>query len=147
MPVSAQKPGKCLQRSQRLAWRSQYAEVQVEAVKVVTAVLLDRFHVMHRDDRITADQRPVTMNEIARFFSAEKIDRVPLVQSADQREVVPQSSSHHGIPARIDDEDTKARRPGRLLLARAGTGRQLDDGAVASRRRGLRNRSRRGQFV
>src|SRR5215469_7477595 len=98
---------------------------------------------MHRDDRITADQRPVTMDEIARFFSAEKIDRVFLVQSADQREVVPQNPARHRIPTRIDDKDTKARWSGRLPLAAMGTRGQLDDRAVANSLRVLRRRSER----
>src|SRR5271165_7440232 len=86
---------------------------------------------MHRNDRISADQRPMTIDEFDRFPSAQKINQVFLAQATDQREVMAQDSARHRIPARIDDKDAEARISRRLVFLRSSTlpnaGGQLDD--------------------
>jgi hypothetical protein len=141
--VHAQKPGKRLQRRQRLPWRAQYTKMKAEAVEPGIALLLYGLQIMHGDYRITTDQRPVTMDEIPRFFPAEEIDRVFLVQSVDEGKIVAQHPARYRIPPRIDDKNAKARRPGRPRLAWAGANRQLDDCTFSHCRLVLRHRSGR----
>ena len=88
--MHAQKPGKRLQRHQHLSRRTQYTKVQVNTVEAGIPMLLYSVQVVHRDDWITTDQRPVAMDKITRSLPAKEINRVFPVQSTDQREIVPQ---------------------------------------------------------
>ena len=99
----------------------------MNAVEAGVPMLLYGVQVVHGDNWITTDQRPVTMNEITRSLPAEEINRVVPVQSADQREIMAQHPARDRIPARVDNEDAKARRPGWSGLALAGSRGQLDD--------------------
>jgi hypothetical protein len=64
----------------------------------------------------------VTAHELDGFFPAEHIDRVVLLQIADQREILVQNPTRSRIPARIDNEDAKARCGGRFLILLDGRG-------------------------
>jgi hypothetical protein len=101
--------------------------MKAEAVEPGIAILLYGLQVLHGDYRITTDQRPMPLDEIARFFPAEDIDRIFLVRSVDEGKIVAQHPACYQIPPRIDDKNAKARRPGRLRIARAGARRHLDD--------------------
>ena len=100
--------------------------------------------IVHGDNWIPADQRSMTTDELGGFLSAQKIDRVVPVQTADQREVMAQDPARYRIPARIDDEDAKPRRARRLVFPRTRSlpdaGRQLDDRPFLYQRRFLRRR-------
>ena len=65
LTVHAQKPGKRLQRRQRLPWRAQYTKMEVEAMEPGIAMLLYGLQIVHGDYRITTDQRPMPLDEIA----------------------------------------------------------------------------------
>jgi hypothetical protein len=55
LAVFTQKARKYLQGRQRLSWRTLYPEVQMEAVEACSPTLLDGLHIVHCNDRITAD--------------------------------------------------------------------------------------------
>src|SRR5580704_15186377 len=111
--VFHQKASKGLQAHERLLGGAQEAQRQAEAVEADSPALPERMHVVHGDNRISADPRSVTAHELDRLFAAEHIDRVVLLQIADQPKILVQDPTRSRIPARIDDEDAKARRGGR----------------------------------
>jgi hypothetical protein len=56
----------------------------MEAMKPGRSVLAYRLQIVHRNDRIAADQRAMTADELGRFLPAQKIKQLFLVKSADQ---------------------------------------------------------------
>src|ERR1700730_17934642 len=76
------------------------------------------------------------------------IDRIVLLQIAEQREILDKNPMRRRVPARIDDEDVKARCSGRFVRLASrrlpGLGPRLDDVAFLPRGRHLRRRCRGG---
>jgi hypothetical protein len=124
---------------------AQQTEGQPKPVETGGPAPVQSVHVVHGDDRVPADPRPVLALERDRLFPAQDIDRIILLQVADQREILDQNLMRRRVPARIDDKDVKARCGGRLVRLAArrlpGLGLRLDD--VAFMRHGRNWRSRR----
>jgi hypothetical protein len=74
----------------------------------------------------------VTAHELDGFFAAEHINRVVLLQIADQREILVQNPTRSRIPARIDNEDAKTRCGGKFPIL-------LDSGGLRLGERGSDN--------
>ena len=107
--VFHQKASKGLQSHERLLGSVKKTERQSEAVETTSPALVQRSHVVDGDNRIPADPRSVSAHELDRLFAAEHVDRVVFLQISDQRKILVQDPTRSRIPARIDDEDTKAR--------------------------------------
>src|SRR6516164_4396155 len=140
--MSVEKTDKVLQSQQRLLWRAHKAEMQPETVEVGSPALVHRRQVVHRDGRLPADPLRVVTDELDRLFPAEDVDRVLLLQIPDQSEILLQDFVSRRVPARIDNENAKARcrdfntsgiDPPRWRLGRAGSG-NLSRSARYSRR-------------
>src|SRR5215469_4017733 len=93
-----QEAGECLQPLERLLGGAQQAEDQPETVETGSPALIQSLHVVHGDDRVPANPRPVTTLELNRLFSAQDIDRIVLLQIADQREILDENPMRRRIP-------------------------------------------------
>jgi hypothetical protein len=116
-------------------------------VETDSPALVQSLHVVHRNDRIPANSRRVMTLERDRLLPAQDIDRIVLLQIAEQREILDQNPMRRRVPARIDDEDVKARCSGRFVRLASrrlpGLGPRLDDVAFLRRGRHLRRRCQR----
>ena len=83
-----QEAGECLQPLERLLGGAQQAEDQSETVETGSPALVQSLHVVHGDDRVPANPRPVTTLELNRLFPAQDIDRIVLLQITEQREIL-----------------------------------------------------------
>ena len=83
---------------ERLLGGAQQAEDQSETVETGSPALIQSLHVVHGDDRVPANPRPVTTLELDRLFPAQDIDRIVLLQIADQREILDENPMRRRIP-------------------------------------------------
>src|SRR6266481_1191341 len=107
--VFHQKASKGLQPHESLLGGAKKTERQSEAVEPASPALDQRLHVVHGDNRISADARAVAAHEIDGLFATEHVNRVVLLQIADQRKILVQDPTRSRIPSGIDNEDAKAR--------------------------------------
>src|SRR6202040_2182451 len=105
-----------LQPQERLLGGAQQTKRQPKPVETDSPALVQSLHVAHRDDRVPANSRRVMTLERDRLLPAQDIDRIVLLQIADQREILNKNPMLRRVPARIDDEDVKAE-----ALARSGS--------------------------
>src|SRR5262249_52811594 len=134
-----EETSKTLQSLQSLLWRVHKSQMQPEAMEVGGVGLVHRRQVVHSDDRVPPYPRPVPAHELDGLSLAQDIDRVILLQIADQREIFDENLMRRRVPARIDDENAKARSARRPSAVRAQ--RLPRSGARLWRRRFLGHRS------
>ena len=77
----------------------QQAEDQSETVETGSPALIQSLHVVHGDNRVPTNPRPVTTLELDRLFPAQDIDRIVLLQITDQREILDENPMRCRIPA------------------------------------------------
>ena len=119
---------------------AQQTEGQPKPVETGGPAPVQSVHVVHGDDRVPADPRPVLALERDRLFPAQDIDRIILLQVADQREILDQKARCGGRLVPLGARGLPG--PGRRLVAvifmrggshrRAAAGRRVDLGARAA---------------
>src|SRR5215813_7463255 len=119
LAMRGEETSKTLQSLQSLLWRVHKSQMQPEAMEVGGVGLVHRRQVVHSDDRVPPYSRPVPAHELDGLSLAQDIDRVILLQIADQREIFDEDLMRGRVPARIDDENAKARSARRPFAFRA----------------------------
>jgi hypothetical protein len=112
-----EEAGERLQPQERLLGGAQKAEGQAKPVETGGPALVQSLYVVHCDDRVPTDPRPVTTLQLDRLFPAEDIDWIVFLELADQREILDKNPMRRRVPASIDDEDVKACRSGRSSVS------------------------------
>ena len=97
-PMCRQEASECLQPLERPLGGVQQAEDQSETVETGSPALIQSLHIVHGDDRVPANPRPVMTLELDLLFPAQDIDRIVLLQIADQREILDKNPMRCRIP-------------------------------------------------
>src|SRR5262249_25073624 len=103
LAMGPEKPGKRLQRQERLLFGTKKAQMEPEAMEPGGPIQPKQIQVMHGYDGILTDKvRVATTDELDRLLPAQNVDGVTLLQIAQQCEILSQYLVCRRIPAGID---------------------------------------------